>query len=102
MDIAKGHLAALDFTNHKAGWDVINLGTGEGISVLEIINEFERASGKKIPYSIENRRAGDVASCYASADKALKVLNWRTQYAPKEMCASAWIWEQNNCRVDAD
>lgn len=97
MDLAKGHLAALNFNGHKTGWDVINLGTGAGISVLEIINEFERVSGRNISYSIEKRRAGDVASCYATADKALKVLNWRAQYTPKEMCASAWLWERNNC-----
>jgi UDP-glucose 4-epimerase len=95
MDLAEGHLAALNYSSSLSGWDAINLGTGKGISVLEILNEYADISGQKIPYSIEKRRTGDVAACFAKVDKAKKVLKWQARNTVKEMCASAWIWEQN-------
>lgn len=94
MDLAEGHLAALNFIDNHAGWDAINLGTGRGISVLEIVSEYERASGKSIPYSIEKRRSGDIASCFAKADKARKLLHWEAKRNIKDMCSSGWLWQQ--------
>ena len=94
VDLAEGHLAAIDFlTRGNKGWHAINLGTGSGTSVLEMINHFASVSGKPIPYEIVSRRAGDIASCYASASKAFQLLNWKATRGIEEMCASAWNWQ---------
>jgi UDP-glucose 4-epimerase len=95
MDLARGHLAALNYSISLNGWDAINLGTGKGISVLEILNEYADISGQKIPYTFKKRRRGDIASCFAKVDKAKKVLKWQAEHSVKEMCASAWVWEKN-------
>jgi UDP-glucose 4-epimerase len=95
MDLAEGHLAALDFIVSHAGWVAINLGTGQGVSVLEMVNEYERASGKSIPYSIEKRRSGDIASCFSKADKAKDLLQWQAKRNIKDMCSSGWLWQQH-------
>lgn len=96
-DLADGHLAALNYLGHLdgAGWHAFNLGTGKGVSVLEVIRSFERASGMKVPYYLAPRRAGDVASTYASPDKASRLLAWQARRGLNEMCASAWRWQKH-------
>lgn len=94
VDLADGHLKALEFLQTQAGWHTINLGTGKGYSVLEMLQAFERASGKTIPYATKPRRAGDIASCYAKTDKAEQVLGWRAQREQDAMCADTWRWQQ--------
>ena len=93
VDLAKGHLAALDFLGREAGWHAINLGTGKGSSVLEMIRAFEKASERPVPFRIAPRRPGDVASCYATTDKAARVLGWRAERTLEDMCASTWKWQ---------
>lgn len=94
MDLAEGHVAALSYLGTHSGWSVVNLGTGIGTSVLEMLKEYERASGKVISYSIEQRRSGDVASCFAKADKATYLLGWQSRRCAQDMCSSAWRWQQ--------
>ena len=96
VDLAKGHLAALKAINNKCGVEVFNLGTGKGYSVLDIIHAFEEASGVKIPYVIDPRRPGDIATCYSSPEKAERVLGWKAQYGINEMCRDSWNWQKNN------
>jgi len=95
MDLVEGHLSALDYLRVQAGWLAVNLGTGQGYSVLEMVRAFELASGRSLPYRIVARRPGDVASCYASADKAHRLLGWRARRTLADMCASSWCWQQN-------
>jgi UDP-glucose 4-epimerase len=95
MDLAEGHMAALDFLNNNQGMSTFNLGTGSGHSVLEVVRAFESKSGKKIPFQIVPRRAGDIASCYADAKKANLILNWSSKYSLDDMCLSAWRWQQS-------
>lgn len=95
-DLARGHLAALNHTPSAGNPDVYNLGTGTGYSVLEIIEAFEKASGKKIPYEIVDRRPGDVAECYADPSKATRELNWKAEKTLSEMCEDAWRWQSKN------
>jgi UDP-glucose 4-epimerase len=92
MDLAEGHAAALAFLQRQAGWHAINLGTGRGYSVLEMLRAFEKACGHAIPYEIKPRRPGDVASCYANPAKALETLAWRASRGIEEMCESTWRW----------
>ncbi|MDE6867543.1 MAG: UDP-glucose 4-epimerase GalE, partial [Clostridia bacterium] len=95
VDLAKGHVAAL--AGYKCeGVHICNLGTGTGYSVLEMVHAFERACGKKIPYEIVERRSGDVAECYASAEKAKKDLGWSAKLGIDEMCTDTWRWQKNN------
>ena len=96
VDLAIGHVKALNKIKEKAGLKIYNLGTGVGYSVLDIIKNFEEASGVKIPYVIGERRSGDIATCYASAAKAKEELGWEAQYGIKEMCADSWNWQKNN------
>ncbi len=96
MDVAEGHLAALNYSNYtKLGWSAFNLGTGKGCSVLEMVKAFEIASGKLVPYKIVDRRPGDVAICYAKVDKAQEELQWFAKRDLAEMCASAWRFQDN-------
>jgi len=95
LDVAAGHIAAINFLVKKKGWHAINLGTGYGTSVLEMISEFASLSSRSIPYEIVKRRPGDVASCYASVDKAEELLNWKAGKNLKSMCKSAWNWQEN-------
>ena len=90
MDLAEGHFAAVQFARGNAGWHAINLGTGRGTSVLELISAFEKATGHVIRYQLSSRRAGDVASCFASADLAREKLDWVAKRSLEAMCASAW------------
>lgn len=94
VDLAKGHLAALN--NLKQGVSTYNLGTGQGYSVLDMVNAFAKASGKEIPYEIVARRAGDVAACYADTAKAEAELGWKAEKGLEEICADAWKWQSQN------
>jgi UDP-glucose 4-epimerase len=94
MDLAEGHLAALR-NIHKFGADGLNLGTGKGVSVLEMISAFSKAAGHEIPYKIVERRPGDVAATYASAEKAYEMLGWRTTRDVNDMCRDLWRFQQN-------
>lgn len=96
VDLAVGHLKALERVLSTTGVDAFNLGTGRGYSVLEVVKAFEKASGKKIPYTIVERRPGDVAALYADPTKAEKVLGWRAERGIEEMCADAWRWQSLN------
>ena len=95
VDLAKGHVAAIDKIG-APGVYTYNLGTGIGYSVLDVIHAFEKACGHKLPYSVKPRRAGDIASCYADADKAKKELGWQAQLGIDDMCASLWKWQSLN------
>jgi UDP-glucose 4-epimerase len=94
MDLAEGHLAALNFLRKKLGLHVFNLGTGKGSSVLELVKAFEEVSGKSIPLKIANRRAGDVATCYAKVDKSNVDLSWKATLTLREMCSSSWASQE--------
>lgn len=95
MDLAEGHVAALGFLTQTAGWHAINLGTGSGFSVLDIVEEFQKVSGKQVPYKIVNRRIGDVAVCFANPKKASEVLKWTASRTLYEMCRSTWYFQQS-------
>ena len=90
VDLALGHLAALNYVQHHTGAIPVNLGTGHGTSVLEIVRAFEKASGRKVPYRIAPRRPGDIASCYANTDRAADLLHWRAQRDINDMCRDGW------------
>ena len=95
-DLAEGHLAALDYCMKTTGTDIINLGTGNGHSVLEIVRAFEKASGQQVRYEFKSRRDGDVASCYADVGKAKAVLGWEAKLELHDMCADTWRWQNQN------
>lgn len=98
VDLARGHVQALERQLQQVQPEhlVVNLGTGQGYSVLEVVRAFEHASGRPVPYVVVPRRPGDVASCYAQTDKAQAVLNWRAQFDIHRMCADAWRWQSRN------
>ena len=96
VDLARGHVKAIEKIRQNPGTEIYNLGTGMGYSVLDIVKNFEEASGVKIPYVIKERRAGDIATCYSDASKAEKELGWKAQYGIKEMCEDSWRWQKNN------
>jgi len=96
VDLALGHVKALDAIEKKCGLEIYNLGTGKGYSVLDVVNNFEQANNLIIPYSIKSRRAGDIAVCYSDPSKAERELNWKAQYGIYEMCRDSWNWQKNN------
>lgn len=96
VDLALGHLKALGRLRQYAECLAINLGTGVGYSVLDMVHAFEQASGKSVPYRIGPRRAGDIASCYADPSQALALLGWRAERGLQDMCTDAWRWQKNN------
>ena len=96
VDLANGHVKALKKIEENAGLKIYNLGTGHGYSVLDIVKNFEDATGVAIPYSIKDRRPGDIATCYADASLAHDELGWEAQYGIKEMCEDSWRWQSNN------
>ncbi len=96
VDLARGHVKTLQAVEGQTGVHVWNLGTGKGYSVLDVVKAFEAATGKKVPYQIKPRRAGDIATCYASADKAKLDLGWEAQYDIEDMCRDAWNWQMKN------
>lgn len=96
VDLAKGHVAALNYSMKHTGTEVFNLGTGVGYSVLDLVKAFEEANGVKIPYEITARRAGDIATCYAATEKAEKLLHWKAEKSLTDMCRDAWRWQQSD------
>ncbi|MCI5218050.1 MAG: UDP-glucose 4-epimerase GalE [Candidatus Electrothrix sp. LOE2] len=96
VDLAKGHLCALQKLAEKPGVVTYNLGTGQGYSVLEMIRAFEKASGKKVPYTITPRRHGDIAQCYADPSLAAQELGWKAEKGLDAMCADTWNWQSKN------
>jgi UDP-glucose 4-epimerase len=96
VDLARGHLAALNKLQTKPGVCIYNLGTGRGISVFELVEAFQNASNKDIPYLITERRAGDIAESYADPRKANAELGWKAKLGIAEMCADTWRWQSNN------
>ena len=93
MDLAEGHLAALNYLNDKGGLLTVNLGTGQGCSVLEMIKAFEHASGRRVPYRFAPRRPGDIAQCWADPTRASQLLGWKATRGLDTMCADAWRWQ---------
>jgi len=96
VDLARGHLAALDALAKNAGMMTVNLGTGQGYSVLDVVKAFEKASGRPVPFEFLPRRAGDVASCYADPALALSQLGWQAEFCLDDMCRDAWRWQEGN------
>ena len=96
VDLALGHVKAIEKLQENPGLKIYNLGTGHGYSVLDIVKNFEAASGVHIPYEIKPRRAGDIATCYSKCDKAAAELGWTAQYDIDEMCADSWNWQTKN------
>ena len=96
VDLAKGHVKAIEYAAVNTGCEVFNLGTGTGYSVLDIVKAFEKVNGVKIPYVIKPRRAGDVAECFANADKAEKILGWKAEKNLDDMCYDSWNWQSHN------
>lgn len=98
VDLAQGHIAALDALVKRDASFVVNLGTGQGYSVLEVVRAFEKASGRPVPYELVARRPGDVAECYANPQAAADIIGWRAKYGLDEMCVDHWRWQENNPR----
>lgn len=96
VDLALGHIKALEKVSSAVGVHTYNLGSGKGTSVLELVQAFEKVNGVPVPYKIVNRRAGDIATCYANADKALTELNWKTEKTIEDMCRDTWNWQSKN------
>lgn len=96
VDLAEGHVKALDKLRQRPGVVVYNLGTGRGYSVLEMVDAFAKSCKREIPYRIVERRPGDIAACYADSTKALKELGWHARHGLVEMCQDSWRWQKNN------
>jgi len=96
VDLAKGHLKALDYSLKHTGAEAINLGTGEGYSVLDVVHAFEKANDIDIPYEIVERRPGDIAVGYADPTKAKELLDWEAEHSLEDMCRTSWNWQKNN------
>ena len=96
VDLARGHLKALDKLTTNCGLVTYNLGTGNGYSVIDVINAFSRASGKPVPYKIVSRRPGDIAACYANPQRANEELGWKAEKGIEEMCEDSWRWQSKN------
>ncbi|MCI3027648.1 UDP-glucose 4-epimerase GalE [Desemzia sp. C1] len=96
VDLAKGHLKAVNKVLETEQIEAYNLGTGVGYSVLDVVNNFEKATGQKVPYEIVDRRPGDIGTCFADASKAAKELDWKAKFTLEEMCRDSWKWQENN------
>lgn len=96
VDLAKGHVKAIDYSATHKGTEIFNLGTGTGYSVLDIVNAFSKVNNIEIPYEIKPRRAGDIAECYADASKAEKLLGWKAEKGLEDMCRDSWNWQSHN------
>lgn len=96
VDLAKGHLKALEYISNNNVIEAINLGTGKGYSVLDMIETFMETNDVKVPYVISDRRPGDIATCYAATDKAFKLLNWKADKSLSDMCRDSWKWQMKN------
>uniref|UniRef100_UPI003F498AD5 UDP-glucose 4-epimerase GalE n=1 Tax=Cupriavidus yeoncheonensis TaxID=1462994 RepID=UPI003F498AD5 len=95
-DLAEGHVAALDYLRREDSGLTVNLGTGQGYSVLEVVKAYRRASGRPVPYEIVARRPGDIAACYADPSLATQLLGWRARYGLERMCEDSWRWQARN------
>ena len=96
VDLALGHVKAIEKLKENPGTKIYNLGTGIGYSVLDIVNAFEKATGVKVPYVIGPRRPGDIDECYSDATKAKNELGWQAQYGIEDMCRDSWNWQSKN------
>lgn len=96
VDLAKAHLKAVDYAIAHTGEEAINIGTGNGVSVLDLVQTFQEASGVEVPYEIGPRRPGDIATCYANADKAKTLLDWQAEKTLLDMCKDSWRWQSQN------
>lgn len=96
VDLAKGHISAVEYAVNHTGVEKVNLGTGIGYSVLDVLHAYEAACGKKLPYRIMERRPGDIASCYADTAKAKELLGWQANYGIEEMCRDSWLFTVKN------
>ena len=96
MDLADGHVKAVEYLNREQGIDIINLGTGTPYSVLELVNAFQKVNDMKVNYVIGTRRAGDLPVCYADASKAGRVLGWKAKRGLEDMCRDSWNWQRKN------
>ena len=96
VDLARGHVAAINYMRQHKGESVFNLGTGNGYSVLDMVHAFEKVTGKKVPYKIAPRRPGDLATVYASPDKSVEELGWKAEYDLEDMCRDTWAWQSKN------
>jgi len=94
VDLAEGHLAALEYITYRSGWIAVNLGTGRGTSVLEMVSNFEKANNINLPFTIVGRRIGDIASCYANVDLAKNMLGWSAKRSLQSMCFTSWEWQK--------
>ena len=95
-DLATGHLKALEKLEGVGGVHTLNLGTGKGYSVLDVVRAFEKSTGKKIPYDMAGRRSGDVAECFADPSKAMAELSWKAEKSLEDMCRDSWRWQRGN------
>jgi len=96
VDLAKGHVAAAAYAMTHTGTEIVNLGTGHGYSVLDIVHTFEKVNGIKVPYKIVDRRPGDIAECWADPKKAKEDLGWVAEKGLEEMCRDSWRWQTQN------
>ena len=96
VDLARGHVAAINYMQQHKGESVFNLGTGNGYSVLDMVHAFEKVTGKKVPYKIAPRRPGDLATVYASPDKSAELLGWKAEYGLEDRCRDTWAWQSKN------
>ena len=96
VDLARGHVAAINYMQQHKGESVFNLGTGNGYSVLDMVHAFEKVTGRKVPYRIAPRRPGDLATVYASPDKSAEELGWKAEYGLEDMCRDTWAWQSKN------
>ena len=96
VDLACGHVCALQAIARKCGLAIYNLGTGHGYSVLDVVHAFEKVNGVPVPYSIKPRRAGDIATCYSDPAKAERELGWKARFGIEEMCRDSWNWQRSN------
>ncbi|XVN74403.1 UDP-glucose 4-epimerase [Oligella sp. MSHR50489EDL] len=96
VDLAKGHLAALDYLQNASGCHVWNLGTGQGYSVLQVIEAFEKATRVSVPYTLVERRPGDIAECWSNPLKAKRELGWEASYGIEDMMRHSWKWQKGN------
>ncbi|MQL49789.1 UDP-glucose 4-epimerase GalE [Photorhabdus khanii] len=96
MDLAEGHIAAIDYLDKQQSYEVFNLGTGAGYSVIELLHTFEKTAGKAIPHKITDRRSGDIAECWSDPSRALEILGWQATRNIDDMIRDSWNWQKNN------
>ena len=96
VDLAIGHIKAIEKKTGVSGVHIYNLGTGNGYSVMEILHAFEAACGKELPYVVDPRRPGDIAECYANPQKAASELDWKAERGIEQMCQDSWRWQKNH------